>query len=93
MQHVNRAYFYAHFAFFFLIMLDVILLWVKRSRDELALIAVLSFVLYFILLTGGISFWQGDRLVLPSLPVWITLYTATIFHLKKHFFEYFELSW
>jgi len=93
MQHVNRAYLYAHFAFFFLIMLDAILLWVKRSRDELALIAVLSFVLYFILLTVGISFWQGDRLVLPSLPVWITLYTTTIFHLKKHFFEYFEVSW
>jgi hypothetical protein len=38
----------------------------------------LALMLYYILLTSGISFWQGDRLVLPALPLWLVLYSLII---------------
>lgn len=46
---------------------------IRRTLLSLALAAL--FLL--IILSSGISYWQGDRLILPSLPVWIVLYAFT----------------
>lgn len=34
----------------------------------------LGLLLYYIVFSSGISFWQGDRLIVFSIPLWITLY-------------------
>lgn len=49
---------------------------VKREEGIVYLFGVL-FLLYFIL-TTGVSFWQGDRLVLPSWGLTVVLYTLLV---------------
>lgn len=34
----------------------------------------IGLLLYYIVFASGISFWQGDRLVVFAIPLWITLY-------------------
>lgn len=34
----------------------------------------IGLVLYYIVFASGISFWQGDRLVIFAIPLWIALY-------------------
>lgn len=34
----------------------------------------IGLLLYYIVFASGISFWQGDRLVIFAIPLWITLY-------------------
>lgn len=34
----------------------------------------IGLLLYYIVFASGISYWQGDRLVIFSIPLWITLY-------------------
>ncbi|MCU0432115.1 MAG: hypothetical protein MUC87_01520 [Bacteroidia bacterium] len=39
----------------------------------------------YILLVSGISFWQGDRLVIFALPLWVTLYPAVYLAVWRSF--------
>jgi hypothetical protein len=77
-SNLNTLYFYLHLLF----LLPVIITILKTIRDKESEFAFLllgtAFILYFVLLTSGISFWQGDRLVMPGLPVWIILYFLVI---------------
>lgn len=47
-----------------------------RGRDgwRLAELAALALPFLWLLATSGLTFWQGDRIVLPALPLWIALY-------------------
>lgn len=73
MENVNTAYFYIHLLF-----LVLIILFVKKTfksyGKKLWLLVSIYFISCFIILISGISFWQGDRLVLPAMPLWIYTY-------------------
>lgn len=49
----------------------------RRDAGRALLWAMPMAVTWCILLTSGISFWQGDRLVLSVVPVFIVLYAIT----------------
>lgn len=51
----------------------------KRNREIwIPLISIGGLLCYFLFATG-LSFWQGDRLVLPAIALWVPLY-AVLFH-------------
>jgi len=70
----NRAYVQAHMA-----LLPMVLLVLVGFRDQTAAKAAMMYLLFaFVIASCGISFWQGDRLALTALPLWIPLYAVTV---------------
>jgi len=70
----NRIVFFLHLLFLIPVLLTLIRTYRNKQFDHFIFLSVVATLLYIILITSGISFWQGDRLVLPALPLWITLY-------------------
>jgi hypothetical protein len=67
--------------FHLLAVLGIIILAFKKSLIHLmAEHAILLLTLLYIIVTSGISFWQGDRLVIIALPIWMIVY-ARVFKL------------
>ncbi len=67
--------------FHLLAVLGIIIIAFKKSlKNRLAENAIPLITLLYIIITSGISFWQGDRLVIIALPIWIIVY-ATVFKL------------
>jgi len=67
--------------FHLLAVLGIIILAFKKSLIHLmAEHAILQLTLLYIIVTSGISFWQGDRLVIIALPIWMIVY-ARVFKL------------
>ena len=77
-SNLNTFCFYLHLLFLVPVFFTLATTIIRREYDFTFLFFCLSFPLYYILLTSGISFWQGDRLVLPGLPLWIFLYFFVI---------------
>lgn len=61
----------------------VLLLYLTWCRDWNAVLQIggLGLLLAYYILTTGISFWQGDRLVLPSIGIWAPLYVLIVFRI------------
>ncbi len=56
-----------------------VLLYMRRRQNHWMLPLLASFVLtWYIFVTSGISGWQGDRLILCALPLWIFCYTTLL---------------
>jgi len=53
----------------------------KRKRQEWIPLFIIGGLLNYFLFTTGISFWQGDRLVLPAIALWIPLYAVLFYRL------------
>ena len=74
MKRMNRVYYFLHVLFLlpWLAALPI----ARRTRNQGAWLLLLAAGLMnlYILATSAISFWQGDRLVLPALPVFAVLY-------------------
>ena len=58
-----------------LLLLPLLLIIKRKDMDALVLLLLLAVSLYLIIGTSGITYWQGDRIVLPSLPAWVILYS------------------
>ncbi len=75
MYKLNSIYFYLHIVFFFILFFKIIRIFYKKEFNNWNIcLLVLSFMLYSLLLSSAISCDEGDRLVLPALPIWIVLY-------------------
>ncbi len=71
---VNWVFSWIHLAFLPLWVFSLAVIAGRESdRSLLVLLAALT---YSLLLVSGLSFSQGDRLILPAMPVWIVLYSA-----------------
>ena len=84
MDNVNLFYYYLHLLFLIVIPLTAKRAFLTFGKSARGLFALYS-VAAFIILSSGISFYQGDRLILPALPLWVFVY-AVFGHLKiqKH---------
>lgn len=65
------------------IVLGVVYLIVRLRQDSVHSFSYLSvwLLLLFIVFISGISYWQGDRLTIPALPLLLLLYPAMLFRL------------
>ena len=80
MTVVNTIYFLIHLLFNLPLIFTLIFAFITKERVVVNFILILTMLLYFILLTSGISYMQGDRLVLPSLPIWVILYITIVYY-------------
>lgn len=70
---MRKTSLYAHF----LALAGWLYLLLRRRRRQLFPgFRAVSVLLVYILLVSGISFWQGDRLVIFALPLWVVIYAA-----------------
>ena len=83
--NLNTVYFYLHLLFLIPVIITILKTIKDKESEFTYLLLGTAIILYFILLTSGISFWQGDRLVMPSLPVWIFLYFLVIHYWRVRF--------
>jgi hypothetical protein len=61
-----------------LLAITMVLLCINKKYGDLEIMVCLIAPMLVIILSSGISFGQGDRLVLPILPLWVVLYPITI---------------
>ena len=78
MEALNKIVLVLHYVMLAVIILLIFLMAKKRNWNELTLLLTLSGLTAYYLLSTGISFWQGDRLVISVLPVWAVLYPWVI---------------
>lgn len=69
----TTLYSISKFFLFLFMAISIIDLFSKKLFQHWAQL-VIGLLLYYIVFSSGISFWQGDRLVIFSIPLWITLY-------------------
>ena len=74
MGKVNTIYYHVHWLFIFPVLLSIFIAFRRKETGNLLILLIASGLSYYILLTSGISFWQGDRLTLPALTVFVFLY-------------------
>lgn len=83
MQMMNTGYYYLHLLFILPWLLALFIARRNRNRETLLLLAVAGLLNFYILFTSAISFWQGDRLVLPALPVFAVLYPFIVYQFYR----------
>jgi len=81
MSNSNNVYHKIHWLFFIPLILVALKCFVQ-DRSRFLLITCLAVPLYFIIFSSGVSFSQGDRLVIISLPLWIVLYVQVFMQIK-----------
>ncbi len=85
MKILNKIYYYFHLLMIIPLAWTIISLAKKKKKEDLEIIVFLAGVLYLVIFTSGVTFGQGDRIVLPTLPVWITLYALLITKFNANF--------
>lgn len=83
MGNVNMVYYYLHIVFIIPVLLAIWLACRRKLYEPLMLLLFATGMTAYILFTSGISFWQGDRLVLSALPVFLFLYVFVVHFLIK----------
>jgi hypothetical protein len=79
---MNALYYYAHLLFALPVLFAIFLACRNKQKHYFALLAVSAFFTWYILLSSGISFAQGDRLVLPAVPCFVFLYAVVFSYLN-----------
>ena len=82
MSNANHLYSWIHSLFVIPVVL-IALRCLAQDRKKLLLILCLAIPCYYIIFSSGVSFTQGDRLVILSLPLWIVLYTLVYVQIAK----------
>ncbi len=81
MIRINQLYFYGHILMFFVVLGFIIYLILKKLSKNLIIVCTGYLLAVYLIFSSGISFWQGDRLVLPSMAIWVVVYTCIIAHI------------
>ena len=79
--------FYNSLLLFFHIMFAILffplIIFTNRSREQKLIVTILYSFSLFIIVSSGLSFGQGDRLVTPALPFWLFVYSFMSVELYK----------
>ncbi len=74
MKGVNLCFFILHYIFLAGLIVYTVYLFRKKQWFELAFLWFLTLLAMYYIVASGVSFWQGDRLVLPAMVVWLCSY-------------------
>lgn len=83
MIDMNEKYYQIHKTFILALLIYTFFLLMKRNWDELILIWSLVVLPLYYIIASGVSFWQGDRLVVPAMVMWIAAYILIIDKFRK----------
>ncbi len=75
---INKLYFLLHVFMMPYSVVVLIVLFKKKRWVDVQMIFSILFPIGIIILSSGITFDQGDRIILPSLPLWIALYAVAL---------------
>jgi hypothetical protein len=75
---LNRLYYCIHLAMIAPVVLVAVFMLTRRKWARLGCLMLLAGPVIVVFATSGLTFWQGDRIVVPVLPVWITLYACVL---------------
>lgn len=82
----NKFFYNLHHLAFFALLL-FFLLAIRRKKTPLDFwLFTLATISFLVLLVTGITFWAGDRLIIPAIGIWSVLYVVFTTHLLKLFF-------
>lgn len=76
MAMVNKIYYWLHFLFFIPIIISVFWLY-KKEKGSKGIVIFLYAVFLYSVFTCGITFFQGDRILMGGLTLWIFVYAIT----------------
>ena len=79
MKTFNKITVYLHYLFSILILPLLLILLKKKKYHPLILLSSLYTLGVYYIVSTGISFWQGYRLVLPAIAIWACLYPLILF--------------
>ena len=74
MLTMNKVYFVLHIIFLPLSLFLFILLLRRKMKSEAMILTCLTGMYVYYIAVTGISFFQGDRLVIAAIPVWLVSY-------------------
>ena len=73
-RKTNTIFYYLHFIFFPLLIYTLF-----AARNDLSFKMVFLYGFFMLIIfSSGISFWQGDRLTIVSLPLWLIVYSYVL---------------
>ncbi len=81
MDRLNKLYCLLHLLFMLICPFAIISLLRTRRSSMAFAVAMIYGISTYLLLTSGISSWQGDRLILPAMAAWSILYPIVLFRL------------
>lgn len=79
MIELNHKYSKIHDYFIFPQLFFLVFFFIKKDYMNLILLLILVFSNTYLLLVTGVSFWQGDRLILPTIIIWATMYSYLLY--------------
>jgi len=79
MDNYNELTYYLHVLMLILGIVMLVFFWRCKHYQNLIFLLVLLGLNSYYLIVSGVSFWQGDRLTLPSIAIWSVLYPALVF--------------
>jgi hypothetical protein len=79
----NRFYLIIHMLFLIFFIINLYSMVFKFEFNNSILILILGITFYYYMLLTGISFWQGDRLVLPTIALWPIFYSISINEIRN----------
>lgn len=88
MTLLNSIYYYLHILFILPLLGLLYYLFKKKSEQSFFLLLIPLLIVYYIFLTSPVSFNEGDRLVITTLPLWIFVYVLSANWIFLHL-----LSW
>lgn len=80
---MNTYYFNLHIIFILPVWVYIFLLFKRKDGNYKVFLFIYAICLY-ITFTSGISFWQGDRLLITLLPLWLFLYGIVFYTFIKY---------
>ena len=83
MRHINNLYFLLHILFLPLTVILAISFYRSKEFPQLSILVLLYLLASYFVIVSGVSFWQGDRLVLPSIAIWPCVYTVVVYYLTR----------
>lgn len=87
MTNINSVYYYLHISMIFLSIILLYTILKQKTYKELVLFLIMFGLLFYYIFATGISFSQGDRLVIPSISVWICFYSFVLYKLYSYLFS------
>lgn len=81
MKQVNAIYWIIHLVMTAGVLGYFILMYRRRNKKEMNFLFLTLLPIYIVLFTSPMTFWQGDRIVIPVFPLWLIVYTWILYRL------------
>lgn len=81
-----------HYIFIVLVFLLLIILLIKKDYPTFIFLLFTYLLGAYLIISTGISFWQGDRLTLPAIGIWAFIYPLILFYYIKLLYQKLEID-